>query len=138
MTDAASALRHVPVHGDDGTELSSDATILPNGLLTTTQIPSRPDGSIDLGDIESQSRQTLDNLRTVLEANGSGMNDVAHLTIYLTDIATDRSGFNVVYQETFGHPLPVRCAVGVAALAVEGMRVEVTALAYAKSPARRA
>ena len=64
---------------------------MPNGLLTTTQIPSRPDGSIDLGDIESQSRQTLDNLRTVLEANGSELSDVAHLAIYLTDWKFDHT-----------------------------------------------
>lgn len=51
-----------------------------------------------------------------------------HLTIYLTDMA-DRAAFNEVYKRFFAKPWPVRAAVGVAALAVEGMRVEVTAMA---------
>ncbi|MCY1393361.1 reactive intermediate/imine deaminase [compost metagenome] len=51
-----------------------------------------------------------------------------HLTIYLTDMA-DRAAFNEVYKRYFAKPWPVRAAVGVASLAVEGMRVEVTAMA---------
>jgi enamine deaminase RidA (YjgF/YER057c/UK114 family) len=56
------------------------------------------------------------------------MDRVMHLTIYLTDMA-DRAAFNDVYTRFFAKPWPVRAAVGVAALAVEGMRVEVTAMA---------
>jgi enamine deaminase RidA (YjgF/YER057c/UK114 family) len=41
----------------------------------------------------------------------------------------DRAAFNDVYQCFFARPWPVRAAVGVSALAVEGMRVEVTAMA---------
>ena len=47
------------------------------------------------------------------------MDRVLHLTIYLTDMA-DRPAFNEVYQRFFAKPWPVRAAVGVAALAVEG------------------
>lgn len=49
------------------------------------------------------------------------MDRVLHLTIYLTDMA-DRAAFNEVYKRFFAKPWPVRAAVGVAALAVEGMR----------------
>lgn len=137
MLDSSSALRHILSEGDDGTELSSELTILPMGLVTTTQIPSRPDGSMETGDIEAQSRQTLDNLRVALESVGSSLADVAHLTIYLTDI-NERPTFNKVYREAFTHPYPVRCAVGVAALARPDMRVEVTALAVNSSSPRSA
>jgi enamine deaminase RidA (YjgF/YER057c/UK114 family) len=41
----------------------------------------------------------------------------------------DRAAFNEVYTRFFAKPWPVRAAVGVATLAVEGMRVEVTAMA---------
>lgn len=128
MTAPSTGLQHILSEGDDGTDLSSELTILPTGVVTTTQIPSLPDGSIDTGDIESQSRQTLENLRAALESVGSSLSDVAHLTIYLTDMA-ERAAFNDVYREMFTHPYPVRCAVGVAALARPEMKVEVTALA---------
>ena len=59
---------------------------------------------------------------------GSSMERVLHLTIYLTDMA-DRAAFNEVYKRFFAKPWPVRAAVGVAELAVAGMRVEVTAMA---------
>ncbi len=47
-----------------------------------------------------------------------------HLTIYLTDMA-DRAAFNEVYKRFFAKPWPVRAA----ASAVEGMKVEVVAMA---------
>jgi enamine deaminase RidA (YjgF/YER057c/UK114 family) len=98
------------------------------GLLVSTQIPTRADGSLELGSIALQSECTLQALKVALENAGSSMDRVLHLTIYLTDMA-DRAAFNEVYQRFFAKPWPVRAAVGVAALAVEGMRVEVTAMA---------
>lgn len=74
------------------------------------------------------SECTLQALKVALERAGSSMDRVMHLTIYLTDMA-DRAAFNEVYKRFFAKPWPVRAAVGVASLAVEGMRVEVTAMA---------
>jgi enamine deaminase RidA (YjgF/YER057c/UK114 family) len=51
-----------------------------------------------------------------------------HLTVYLTDLA-DRDIFNQVYAERVPRPFPSRCALQVAALAVDGMKVEVSAVA---------
>lgn len=111
----------------DPESISSDVTGFGN-LLVSTQIPTRADGSLELGGIVEQSECTLQALKTALERAGSSMDRVLHLTIYLTDMA-DRPAFNEVYQRFFSQPWPVRAAVGVAALAVEGMRVEVTAMA---------
>ncbi|MFG2628623.1 RidA family protein [Streptomyces sp. NPDC048473] len=58
----------------------------------------------------------------------SDLSRLLHLTIYLTDIE-DRGIFDEVYAEVVPRPYPARCCVAVAALAIEGMRVEVTALA---------
>ena len=99
-----------------------------NGILVSTQIPVQADGSLELGDITTQCECTLQALKVALERAGSSMDRVLHLTIYLTDMA-DRAAFNEVYQRFFKKPWPVRAAVGVAALAFEGMRVEVTAMA---------
>lgn len=111
----------------DPQSISSDVAGF-GGLLVSTQIPTREDGSLELGGIVEQSECTLRALKSALERAGSSMERVLHLTIYLTDMA-DRAAFNEVYQHFFAKPWPVRAAVGVAALAVEGMRVEVTALA---------
>jgi enamine deaminase RidA (YjgF/YER057c/UK114 family) len=111
----------------DPKSVSSDVAGF-GGLLVSTQIPTREDGSVELGDIRVQSECILRNLKKSLEGAGSSMSDVLHLTIYLTDMS-ERRIFNEVYQAHFKKPYPVRCAVGVAALAIEGMRVEVMALA---------
>lgn len=111
----------------DADSISSDVASF-NGLLVSTQIPTRADGSLELGDITAQSECTLQALKVALERAGSSMDRVLHLTIYLTDI-NERAAFNAVYQRFFAKPWPVRAAVGVAALAVAGMRVEVTAMA---------
>jgi enamine deaminase RidA (YjgF/YER057c/UK114 family) len=111
----------------DTESISSDVAEF-NGVLVTTQIPTHADGSLELGGIVEQSECTLQALKVALEKAGSGMDRVLHLTIYLTDMA-DRAAFNEVYQRFFSKPWPVRAAVGVASLAFEGMRVEVTAMA---------
>lgn len=123
-----SKVTRVLAASDDGTSVSSDVAITSSGLIATTQIPDRPDGSVELGDIVAQSRQTLENLKKALESNGSSLDEIVHLTIYLTDIE-ERHGFNAVYAEMFSRPYPVRCALATPALAIEGMKVEVTALA---------
>ena len=111
----------------DQESISSDVAGF-GGLLVSTQIPTRADGSLELGGITEQSECTLQALKLALENAGSSLSQVMHLTIYLTDMS-DRAAFNEVYQRFFSKPWPVRAAVGVAALAVEGMRVEVTAMA---------
>lgn len=115
------------IEDTDESEISSDVAGVGN-LLVTTHIPLRADGSLETGDITTQSIATLESLKTSLEKAGSSLADVIHLTIYLTDMA-DRPAFNVVYCDYFKKPYPVRCAVGVSALADPGMKVEVTAMA---------
>ena len=121
------------IEDTDESEISSDTTGLGN-LLFTTHIPLRADGSIETGDIRTQSIATLESLKNSLEKAGSSLADVMHLTIYLTDI-NERPAFNEVYCSYFRKPYPVRCAVGVAALADPDMKVEVTAIAARRKPA---
>ncbi|MDR6759391.1 enamine deaminase RidA (YjgF/YER057c/UK114 family) [Mycoplana sp. BE70] len=117
----------------DEDALSADVTGF-GDLLMTSQIPLRPDGSLELGDIEAQSECTLASLKASLEKCGSGLESVLHLTIYFTDMA-DRPAFNEVYRRFFKKPYPVRCAIGVTALATKGMLVEVTAMAARRQEA---
>ena len=101
------------------------------GLLFTAHGPVRPDGSIDTGAIEDQARLTFANLQRAVEAAGSTMDDVTQVLIYMTDIA-DMKIIDAVYREFFRPPWPNRSSMGVAALVVPGMKLEI--VAYAALP----
>jgi 2-iminobutanoate/2-iminopropanoate deaminase len=108
--------------------LSSDVTVAA-GLAFVTSIPTDPLGGLAGETIEQQSIAVIENMRTDLERCGSGLDRIAHLTIYLTDIENQRAAFNEIYRTYFNDALSVRCAVGVARLARSGMHVELTAVA---------
>jgi len=78
-------------------------------------------------DIESQTRQALENVRAVLEASGSGLQHVVKTTVYLQDMG-EFARMNSVYAEFFPEEPPARSAVQVAALPLGG-RVEIEAIA---------
>jgi 2-iminobutanoate/2-iminopropanoate deaminase len=78
-------------------------------------------------DIESQTRQALENLKAVLEAGGSCLEHVVKVTVFLQDIE-EFSRMNEVYAEFFSDHPPARSAMQVAALPLGG-RVEIEATA---------
>ncbi|MCA0330242.1 MAG: RidA family protein [Actinobacteria bacterium] len=116
----------------DGTAPLYAGAVCFGGLVITTQIPEHADGSVETGDITSQAEVLFDNLERQLAEAGSGLERLLHVTIYLTDMA-DRLAFNEVYRRRVPQPVPGRCAVEVSALAVPGMRVEITAMAAARA-----
>lgn len=76
--------------------------------------------------IEDQVRQTLENVRAVLEAAGASLADVVKATVHLADIGEfDR--FNAVYAEFFPDPKPARTTVQSGLL---GIKVEIDVVAY--------
>ena len=79
-------------------------------------------------DVAAQTRQVLRNMGKILAAAGAGFEDVLKVTVYLTDIA-DRAKINPVRQEFFGKTRPASTLIGVASLAVPGMKVEIEAVA---------
>ena len=79
-------------------------------------------------DVAAQTRQVLRNMGMILAAAGAGFEDVLKVTVYLTDIA-DRARINPVRQEFFGKTRPASTLIGVASLAVPGMKVEIEAVA---------
>jgi 2-iminobutanoate/2-iminopropanoate deaminase len=78
-------------------------------------------------DVESQTRQALQNLKAVLEAGGSCLEHVVKTTVFLADMA-EFGLMNGVYAEFFTNKPPARSAVQAAALPLGG-RVEVEAVA---------
>ncbi len=80
-------------------------------------------------DIESQTRQALENLKAVLEASGSCLEHAVKMTVYLSDMA-EFARMNAVYGSFFPKAPPARSAVQAAALPLGG-RVEIEAVALA-------
>ena len=78
--------------------------------------------------IQAQTRQSLTNIKSILEAAGASMADVAEVTVLLDDIA-DFGAMNEVYGEFFAAPYPSRAAFEVAALP-KAAKVEIKAVAY--------
>ena len=79
-------------------------------------------------DVVAQARQVFSNLGSVLAAGGATLADVVKVTVFLTDV-DDRARINVVRQEAFGEARPASTLVEIAALAIEGARIEVEAVA---------
>jgi 2-iminobutanoate/2-iminopropanoate deaminase len=78
-------------------------------------------------DIESQTRQALENLKAVLEAGNSCLKHVVKTTVFLADMG-EFARMNGVYAEFFPEEPPARSAVQAAALPLGG-RVEIEAVA---------
>jgi len=121
-------------------ELMNTSSVFPDGLpfseiarvgdmLFLTGMVGVTPGTLDIveGGIEAESRQTMQNIATMLEANGYSMNDVIKCTVMLEDIS-EWGTFNEVYQTFFEAPYPARSAFGADGLAV-GARVEVECFA---------
>ena len=85
-------------------------------IFVSGQIPLVPaTGEIVKGDIEAQTMQVLENLREILTAAGSSLEQAVKTTVYLTDI-TDFSRVNDVYARYFTKEPPARVCVEVSDL----------------------
>lgn len=77
--------------------------------------------------IEAQTRQAIENLRTILQAAGGDLHDVVRNLVFLADLK-DRPGFDKAYLDYFSGDRPVRTRVQAGALA-PGYLVEMEAIA---------
>ncbi|KJG11469.1 regulator [Photobacterium kishitanii] len=100
-------------------------------IFTSGQLPvCKEKGGIVDGGVANQSRQSLENLRSVIEAGGGDMDTVLKTTCYLANIE-DFAAFNAVYAEFFKTECPARSCFAVKDLPM-GALVEVEAIAYRK------
>jgi 2-iminobutanoate/2-iminopropanoate deaminase len=79
------------------------------------------------GGIEAETRQTMLNIKDVLEKSGSSMERVVKCTVFMADMA-EWPKMNEVYKTFFPVNLPARSAFGATGLAL-GARVEIECLA---------
>lgn len=105
----------------------SQAVVAGGRVDVAGQVGLGPDLSIP-DDVEDQARNAFQNLKRVLEAAGSSLENVTQLTMYLTDIA-DSAAVNKVFAEFFPERYPARTVVQVAALVLPQLKLEVQASA---------
>ena len=99
-------------------------------IYVAGQIPIDPiTGQIVLGDVKTETRQVLTNIRSILSGCGATMADVVRCGVYLIN-AGDFQAMNEVYAEFFGDSKPARTTIIVAALPLKDAKVEIDAIAY--------
>ena len=97
-------------------------------IYVSGQLPIDPaTGAFASDDITAQTRQSLTNIRSILEAAGTDMSKVVKTTVLLKSIA-DFAAMNEVYAQFFSEPYPARAAFQVAALPKDAL-VEIECVA---------
>ena len=97
-------------------------------VFISGQIPlDAATGKLVDGDISAQAKQSLENLKTILDAAGLGFGHVVKTTIFLTDMA-DFAAVNEVYKSFVAEPYPARSTFAVAALPMAA-KVEIEMIA---------
>ena len=106
----------------------SQAIQVGNLIYTSGQIPINPaTGVFAEGDIKEQTRQSLLNVKAILEEAGLTMGNVVKTTVFMSDM-NDFADMNAVYAEFFTEPYPARSAVAVKTLP-KGALVEIEVVA---------
>ena len=107
----------------------SQAIQVGNFVYTSGQIPIDPStGQFAEGGIKEQTRQSLLNVKAILEESGLTLGDVVKTTVFMADM-NDFADMNSVYAEFFSEPYPARSAVEVKTLP-KGALVEIEVVAY--------
>ena len=109
----------------------SQAIPVGNLVYTSGQIPIDPaTGAFAEGGIKEQTRQSLTNVKAILEEAGLSMSNVVKTTVFMADMG-DFADMNAVYAEFFSEPYPARSAVAVKTLP-KGALVEIEVVAEVK------
>jgi 2-iminobutanoate/2-iminopropanoate deaminase len=99
-----------------------------NFLFVSGQLAIDPkDGKLIVENIKLQTRQVMENLKSILEAAGFSLKDVVQSTVYLSSMSLFEE-FNFEYAKYFENDFPARATVGVELKS--GALVEVSVVAY--------
>ncbi len=91
----------------------SQAIVADGFVFVAGQGPANPEtNELELGDIRSETRRTLENIRAILNSAGSSLRDVVRVGVFLADIK-DFEAMNSVYRKFFPVDPPARTTVGV-------------------------
>ena len=91
----------------------SQAVLAGDMIFLSGQLPIDPaTGSFPEGGVSAQTRQSLANVKAILEEAGFSTGDVVKTTVFLADMG-DFAAMNEVYKEFFSAPFPARSAIAV-------------------------
>lgn len=101
-----------------------------NMVFASGQLPLNPATGELIADIQGATKQSLENVKAILEAGGASMAGVIKTTVFLRDM-NDFVAMNEVYATYFPENPPARAAVQVARLPKDAI-VEIEAIAIAE------
>jgi len=109
-----STIKHVTAKGAPAPGGSYSHGVIANGFLYTCGMgPVDPaTGKIVEGGVGPQTRQTLINLKAILDEVGADFNQVVKTTAHLQNCVADFAEYDKVYREFLSAPFPVRTTVG--------------------------
>ena len=85
-------------------------------IFVSGQGPINPaTGQLELGDARSETRRVFENIKAILQAAGSSLDQVLKWNVYLRDI-NDFAAMNEVYKTYFAAPFPARTTIQAGAL----------------------
>jgi 2-iminobutanoate/2-iminopropanoate deaminase len=109
----------------------SQAVKVGDFLFASGQIPIDPQSGVLVeGGIEAQTTQVMENIKQVLQAGGSDLDNVIKTTIFMLKME-DFAAVNQIYGKYFTANLPARSCVAVARLPKEAL-VEIEVIAYCR------
>ena len=128
IADEGSDVEYLLMPGMEDMDLPFSSAVRVGNLLFLSGMLGNKPGTIELaeGGIQGETRQTLDNIKRVVEQFGSSMDKVVKCTVFLADIA-EWGAMNEVYKTYFPNP-PARSALGSSGLALDA-RVEIECIA---------
>jgi 2-iminobutanoate/2-iminopropanoate deaminase len=110
----------------------SDAVRAGNTIYVSGQGAFDAEGRlVGPGDVVAQTRQVLENMKAALAAAGATLDDVVKVTVYLAN-RDDRPKVNEVRKAYFKDNRPASTLVEISRFAIEGMLVEIEAIAVVK------
>lgn len=97
-------------------------------VFTSGQLPiDMATGGLELNDIKKATKNSLDNVKAILEGAGTSMANIVKTTVFITDM-NDFAQVNEVYATYFNDAPPARSCVAVASLP-KGVKIEIEAVA---------
>jgi len=113
----------------------SQAIVEGDFIFVSGQGPINPQtGQLELGDARAETKRVFENIKAILQAAGSSLDQVMKCNVYLRDI-NDFGTMNEVYQTYFTAPFPARTTIQAGALP-GGIAVEIECIARIEKMAR--
>lgn len=105
----------------------SQAVQIGEVVYTSGQLPVNPVTGLIAEDVKDQTKQSLENVKAILEAAGTTMDKVVKTTVFIKDM-NDFVQINEVYGQFFAAPFPARSCVEVARLPKD-VKIEIEVIA---------